>query len=343
MKVLWRAARWLLLGLVLLAALLLLPFALDEGLRVAATLTRANPFFLALGLAAVVAWVLAFGILIRESGVVVGRRLPLGRSALLAGALQFVTAFPAGSVAGLVYETRAVERMGVPRATAMLIVGLETVVYYGTFLVYFLLGVFLLALGRDASRSLVLGAAALVVLVAGVAIGALYVLGDPIRAENAHARMQRVFGRGRGVGRSVDEVALAVQRIRETPSILGKPVASSLTMWAALVLTLALVLLAFGRVPNPAIVLTAVGVGFFASRVTPIPGGIGAVEGAVTATLTGFDVPFGEALTIALAYRVLTFLVPAVVGFGAHHFLARLVDPDLDAVVPVKPGAPEAE
>lgn len=343
MKVLWRAARWLLLGIALLVGLILLPLYLDEVERTVLTLTQANPAFLALGFGAAVLWIFAFGLLIRESGVAVGRKLPVRRSALLGSALQFIYAFPAGSVAGLVYETQVVSRMGVPLGTAMLIVGVETVVFYGTFILFLVAGVFVLALSSEASGTLVLGVVILVAVVAGIALAALYILGDPIRAQAMHERLQGIFGRGRGVGRSVDEVALAVQRIRESPRILVKPLAAALAMWTSLLLCLGLVFLAFGHLPHPAVAVTALAVGFFAGRITPIPGGLGAVEGAMVATFTGLDVAFGLALTVTLAFRVLTFLIPALLGFAAHHVLARFVDPDLDAVVPLRPGSMKAE
>ena len=51
-------------------------------------------------------------------------------------------------------------------------------------------------------------------------------------------------------------------------------------------------------------------------KVAVIPGGIGIVEGAMVALYHGFGVPTATAVLVVLAYRVIAFWMPNLLGFG---------------------------
>jgi uncharacterized membrane protein YbhN (UPF0104 family) len=55
----------------------------------------------------------------------------------------------------------------------------------------------------------------------------------------------------------------------------------------------------------------------------PTPGGLGAVEAALVGGLTATGVSFASALPAVLAFRTVTFWVPAAVGWGAFVLLQR--------------------
>lgn len=55
----------------------------------------------------------------------------------------------------------------------------------------------------------------------------------------------------------------------------------------------------------------------------PTPGGLGAVESALVAGLVGSAVPFAQAVTAVLAFRVATFWLPAALGWVAFVMLQR--------------------
>jgi uncharacterized protein (TIRG00374 family) len=57
--------------------------------------------------------------------------------------------------------------------------------------------------------------------------------------------------------------------------------------------------------------------------IIPTPGGIGAVEAALTAGLTASGVPGAVAVSAVLLFRLLTFWLPVPVGWAALHFLER--------------------
>jgi len=55
----------------------------------------------------------------------------------------------------------------------------------------------------------------------------------------------------------------------------------------------------------------------------PVPGNIGVAEFAVTVGLTSAGMPPETALATALVYRISTFYLPPIWGFGAMHWLQR--------------------
>ena len=57
--------------------------------------------------------------------------------------------------------------------------------------------------------------------------------------------------------------------------------------------------------------------------IIPTPGGLGAVEAALTAGLTAAGVPGAVALRAVLLFRLLTFWLPVPFGWAALSFLER--------------------
>jgi uncharacterized membrane protein YbhN (UPF0104 family) len=55
-------------------------------------------------------------------------------------------------------------------------------------------------------------------------------------------------------------------------------------------------------------------------NISPVPQGIGIVEGTMTLVYTSLGVPSGPALVVTLAFRGLSFWLPFALGFG---FLRR--------------------
>jgi uncharacterized membrane protein YbhN (UPF0104 family) len=55
----------------------------------------------------------------------------------------------------------------------------------------------------------------------------------------------------------------------------------------------------------------------------PIPSGVGAVETTLSAVLISAHVPAAQAIADVLAFRVITFWLPAVAGLGAARQLRR--------------------
>ena len=55
----------------------------------------------------------------------------------------------------------------------------------------------------------------------------------------------------------------------------------------------------------------------------PTPGGLGAVEAALSAGLTAAGLPGAAAVSAVLLFRLLTFWLPVPAGWGALSYLQR--------------------
>ncbi len=57
----------------------------------------------------------------------------------------------------------------------------------------------------------------------------------------------------------------------------------------------------------------------------PLPGGIGAVEGAMIGSFVAFGVPSAQAIVAVLAYRAISFWLPTLPGIAGYILLRRTV------------------
>jgi uncharacterized protein (TIRG00374 family) len=99
------------------------------------------------------------------------------------------------------------------------------------------------------------------------------------------------------------------------------PAVLSLLAKAQLLAILLLVFLAFSQPFTAGTIVAGYSIGSLFAIVSPTPGGMGVVEGAMTLGLTTLRVPLGPATIITLAYRGLTFWLPFVYGFIAMRVL----------------------
>jgi putative heme transporter len=71
---------------------------------------------------------------------------------------------------------------------------------------------------------------------------------------------------------------------------------------------------AFGHPISPIDLMVAYGLANILAVIPITPGGLGIVEGVLTATIVGFGVPYPQALLAVLAYRFLNFWLPIPLG-----------------------------
>ena len=82
---------------------------------------------------------------------------------------------------------------------------------------------------------------------------------------------------------------------------------------------------AFGLSPPLIIVLMAYLCGQLGG-ILPLPGGIGGIDGGLIGTLIVYGIPVAEATAAVLAYRVVLFWIPLLMGIPAWFFLRRGLD-----------------
>jgi uncharacterized protein (TIRG00374 family) len=88
-------------------------------------------------------------------------------------------------------------------------------------------------------------------------------------------------------------------------------------------LTLYLLFMAAGYRVGFGLLLTGYGLPVLLGKVGFLPGGVGIVEGTMVALYTGLGVPAAISVVVVLAYRVLEFWIPTLLGFPLVPFLER--------------------
>jgi hypothetical protein len=73
----------------------------------------------------------------------------------------------------------------------------------------------------------------------------------------------------------------------------------------------------------PGLVLIGMGVGLVLSFVSIVPGGLGIVEGSMTAVFVGLGVPFDTAVMAVLIFRSAYYVIPVLVSLLFFHGLVR--------------------
>ena len=223
---------------------------------------------------------------------------------------------PASGAGGVALGAWILTRSGMPvaivarRSVAFLLIKSSV-----NFVAVAIIGVLLwLGVGPDLSP-------ALTILGTAVSVGIL--VGVPIAA--------RVLGKaGARGGKKLRAVATAVyDGVGEAGRLLrrGDPllIGGAIGYWLFDNLVLLATFHAFGLSPPLIIVLMAYLCGQLGG-ILPLPGGIGGIDGGLIGTLIVYGIPAAEATAAVLAYRVVLFWIPLVMGIPAWFFLRRGLD-----------------
>ena len=227
--------------------------------------------------------------------------------AQLAG--SFVTLVTPAAVGGAALNIRYLQRRKVPAAVAAASVGLSQVV---GFVLHLVLLITFAAITGSERHSLqpptwvyfVVGALVVIVLI---------VLAIPAGRRLLRARLAPVLS----------QVLPRLLAVVQQPRKLAEGIGGTLLLTAAYILCLAACIRALGGsipIASTAVVyLTGSALG----SAVPTPGGIGAVEAALSAGLTAAGLPGVTAVSAVLLFRILTFWLPIPVGWGALNYLER--------------------
>jgi uncharacterized membrane protein YbhN (UPF0104 family) len=97
-------------------------------------------------------------------------------------------------------------------------------------------------------------------------------------------------------------------------------------------LTLYFLFMAAGHPVSPGVLIAGYGLPLLLGRVAFfIPGGIGVVEGTMVALYDGLGVPDSISVVVVLAYRLLSFWLPLVIGFLLIGYLEKESIQDYEA------------
>ena len=228
--------------------------------------------------------------------------LPFGPLAALQFAICYVNLAIPSTAARVAINVRFFQRLGITPATAMTAGAIDSVagfvVQITIFLVLFFGSDLDLGLSNDLSETS--GLATVVLIVVGVVIAAVVVViaVAPLR--------RRVL--------SLLRQASAALRVLRSPSKLAQLFGGNVLSQVLFAVAFAAVVEAFGfHLPLSQLLLINTVVSLFAGLL-PIPGGIGVSEAGLTLGLTTAGVPSDTALAMALAYRMVSFYLPADLG-----------------------------
>ena len=231
-------------------------------------------------------------------------------------AVQFGGAFlnkvtPNG-VGGMALSFRYLQKTGVDSGAATGSVGLQAIVSTGASIV--LAAAFLAATGRKTSAHFSLhGHEWLFLVIAGALIGlGLFAITPPGR----RLFREKVWGFLRSAGSTVAGVAKSPRHV--------SLIATGAFGWPMVeVVAFALCVHAVGgTLPFVQVAAIYLG-GSLVASIAPVPGGLGALEAALVAGLSGLGMPVGTAASAVLIYRLLTFWLTIPVGWAALKLAER--------------------
>jgi uncharacterized protein (TIRG00374 family) len=111
--------------------------------------------------------------------------------------------------------------------------------------------------------------------------------------------------------------------VLQSPKKIATGLGGTLMLTAAFVLCLDASIRAFGGSLPLATVAVVFLTGNALGSAAPTPGGLGAVEGALSLGLTLAGLPAGTATSAVLMFRLLTFWLPVLPGWAAFSHLQR--------------------
>ncbi|TYB42002.1 flippase-like domain-containing protein [Actinomadura chibensis] len=242
----------------------------------------------------------------------VPERLPLGRTVLAQLAASFVKLVAPAAVGGVAVNTRYLQRSGVRPGPAVASVGASQLVGLATHLLLLVLFGFLTGSSGKATRDLAPSRTIVIAVLATGLVAGLAVTVPRVRRE-ATSRLRSMFSGV--VPRLVD--------VLQSPKKLTTGMGGTLLLTLAFVLCLDASIRAFGG----SLPITSVFVVFLTANAlgsaAPTPGGLGAVEGALTLALTISGLSAETATSAVLLYRLLTLWLPVLPGWAAFAYLQR--------------------
>jgi uncharacterized membrane protein YbhN (UPF0104 family) len=245
------------------------------------------------------------------SGFVLERLNPV-RTLLVQIAASFVILVTPAAVGGVALNVRYLRKAKLSAADAAASVGLTQVMSFAVFGVLVLISA-AIAGTSNAAKALTPPHWAY------IALGALVGLVLIVLALPAGRRL--LLSR---VGSVASQVIPRLVDVAQRPVKLAEGVGGTVLITLAYILCLAASVRAVGDANVP---LASIAVVYLAGNAAgsfiPTPGGIGAVETALSIALAGAGMQPAHAITAVLLFRTLTFWLPALAGWTSLHYLQR--------------------
>jgi undecaprenyl-diphosphatase len=236
-------------------------------------------------------------------GAVPGR-VPFGPAVLTQGASSFINRVSPANVGGMALNARFLQKSGTSTPASVAAVGVNALA--GAIMHVVLIVVFFALAGHDLTKAFKLPSASKILLILAVIIAVIGVV-LATRPGRRWTRKQLIPG--------VRSAAGSLRQAAASPVKLGLLSGGSALITLAYIAGLAASVQAFGGGPG----LIVIGAVYLAAAAlaaaAPTPGGLGAIEAALVAGLTGVGMQPGPAVSAVLLYRLATYWLPVLPGW----------------------------
>jgi uncharacterized membrane protein YbhN (UPF0104 family) len=238
--------------------------------------------------------------------------VPFGPAVLTQGASSFINRVSPANVGGMALNVRFLQKSGTSTPASVAAVGVNSLA--GAVMHMVLIVVFFALAGHDLTKAFKLPSGSKILLILAVIIAVIGVI-LATRPGRRWTRKQLIPGARSASG--------SLRQAAASPVKLGLLLGGSALITLAYIAGLAASIQAFG--PGPGlVVIGAVYLGAAAlAAAAPTPGGLGAIEAALVAGLTGVGMQAGPAVSAVLLYRLATYWLPVAPGWLAWRALLR--------------------
>ena len=230
--------------------------------------------------------------------------VPFGPAVLAQGASSFINRVSPANVGGMALNARFLQKSGTSTPASVAAVGVNALA--GAIMHIVLIVVFFALAGHDLTKAFKLPSASKILLILAVIIAVIGVV-LATRPGRRWTRKQLIPG--------VRSAAGSLRQAAASPVKLGLLFGGSALITLAYIAGLDASVQAFGGGPG-LVVLGAVYLAAAAlAAAAPTPGGLGAIEAALVAGLTGVGMQAGPAVSAVLLYRLATYWLPVLPGW----------------------------
>jgi len=240
------------------------------------------------------------------------QRIRLWPTVLAQAASSFVNRVSPANVGGMALNVRFLQKSGVEPSAGVAAVGVNSLA--GAVVHLILIVVFFTWAGKGLGKAFQLPSSSKLLLIFAVVVAIIGIV--------LATRPGRRFASGKVIP-GLRSAGASLRRVAQNPGKMTMLIGGSALITLAYIGAFAASVEAFGG--GPGIVLVgAVYLGASAlAAVAPTPGGLGAIEAALVAGLTGVGMAAGPAVSAVLLYRLATYWLPVAPGWLSWRLLQR--------------------
>jgi glycosyltransferase 2 family protein len=239
-------------------------------------------------------------------------RIRFWPTVLAQAASSFVNRVSPANVGGMALNARFLQKSGVDASAGVAAVGVNSLV--GAVVHLVLIVVFFTWAGKGLGKAFTLPSSSKLLLILAVVVAIVGIV--------LATRPGRRFASGKVIP-GLRSAAASLKRVAQSPGKMTMLFGGSALITLAYIGGLAASVQAFGGGPG-IVLIGAVYLGASAlAAAAPSPGGLGAIEAALVAGLTGVGMAAGPAVSAVLLYRLATYWLPVAPGWLSWRVLQR--------------------